>query len=139
MIIRGLIALLLAATVILGAREIGSWSRPSQISPISPRQRAIRFYAIFLLFLVLCLGLGGTFLTVPSTVGQAHNPAVQKAVLNYLSYWFFTGLLFLPIIPLSIVDARLTVVRLEADRVQLLEAKEQLRELRDSVEVEEEG
>jgi len=139
MIIRGLIALLLAATVILGAREIASWSRPSQISPISPRQRAIRFYAIFLLFLVLCLGLNGTFLTVPSAVGQAHNPAVQKAVLNYLSYWFLTGLLFLPIIPLSIVDARLTVVRLEADSLQLLQAKEQLRELRDSVEVEEEG
>ena len=130
MVIRGLLALLLVVTTIFSAREIAGWSRPTQLSPMSPKQRSIRFYAIFLLFAVLCLGLGGTFLTVPQTHGQAHNPAAQKAVLNYLSYWLLTGLLFLPIIPLSILDARQSLLRLEADRIQLREAKEQLSELR---------
>jgi len=133
MLIRGLIALLLLAAVVFSAREIGSWSRPSQTSPISPRQRAIRFYAILLLITVLCMGLGGTFLPVPQAQGQQHNPAVQKAVLNYLGYWLATGVLFIPIIPLSILDARETKLRLESDLAQLKVARDQLRELRDAV------
>jgi hypothetical protein len=132
MLIQAIIAIMLAGSVFFGAREIASWSKPTQLATMTPKQRSIRFYAIFLLVLVLCLGLGGTYLRVPQTQGQARNPKVQKEVLNYLAYWFVTGLFFLPIIPLTLLDARQTVLRLEVDRQQLLSEKEKLRQLRDA-------
>lgn len=129
MTIRYLLLIGLIAAVAFGYREVRSWSVPTVLSVVSPRQRSLRLTGLFCLICLLGFGLGGTFLTLPQTAGHAHDPRVLKAVLSYLGYWLLTSLFFLPLVPIALADTRENVTRLNSDLLRLQAEKEALRSL----------
>lgn len=117
MIARGLLLLALLASAAYGLYEIRRWGAPTTHDLISPRQKRLRAWGLFLLLVALALWLNGTFLPVPRT---------RLALLHSLIYWIVTALCALPLIPLALLDARENLLRLIEGRQRLAQERQDM-------------
>ncbi len=118
MILSALLTLALLLVLAYGAYEVRRWYTPAGRDLVSPRQRRLRAWGLFLLLLTLGLWLGGTFLPRPG-VSARPTALERQAALRFIGYWTVTVLAALPLIPLALLDARENLRRLRDERKKL--------------------
>lgn len=112
MLFRAALVLALMAAAGFGVWEVRRWSVPKLRELISPKQRRLRLWGLFLLLTALGLCVGWTYLPQPHT---------RQELIRYAQYILLICFVTLPLIPLALLDWRENLRHLTETRKKLVQ------------------